>query len=326
VDATPQPRPSETVAAGELATSRVPRAAPAEVVDDVRRGLAGERFESAAAVAVIEAGRLTGIVPLRDLLAADPAATVGEIARPAPTILAAETRIEPTANRVAREGEVTVAVHDAEGTFVGLVPPERLLGLLSVEHQEDLARLGGFRSSVGRAREAAEERVARRLWHRLPWLLIGLAGAMVASVIVGSFEEQLDRVVLLAFFVPAIVYMADSVGTQTETLLIRALSVDIHLGTVLRRELLTGAVLGATVAVVFYPFALLGWGNGEVALAVALALFCSCSIATLTAMGLPLAFQRLGVDPAFGSGPLATVIQDLLSITIYFAIAVPIAT
>ena len=115
-------------------------------------------------------------------------------------------------------------------------------------------------------------------------------------------------------------------GTQTETLLIRALAADEKLGDVVLRELLTGVLLGATVALLFYPFALIGWGDGDVAPGVSLALLCSCSIATAVAMALPIALRRLGFDPAFGSGPLATVIQDLLSIAIYFAIAVPLAT
>jgi magnesium transporter len=68
------------------------------------------------------------------------------------------------------------------------------------------------------------------------------------------------------------------------------------------------------------------WGDGDVAFAVALALFSSCSIATLVAMTLPWLFQRFGADPAFGSRPLATVVQDLLSIAVYFAIATPLAT
>jgi magnesium transporter len=68
------------------------------------------------------------------------------------------------------------------------------------------------------------------------------------------------------------------------------------------------------------------WGDARVALAAALALLASCSIATAVALALPAAFQRLDIDPAFGPGPLATVIQDLLSIVAYFAIATPIAT
>ena len=83
--------------------------------------------------------------------------------------------------------------------------------------------------------------------------------------------------------------------------------------------------MGVVMGLAFMPFAYMGWGDRDVAIAVGLALFCACSIATLVAMGLPLAFVRLGIDPAFGSGPLATVIQDLLSIAVYLAIAIPFA-
>jgi magnesium transporter len=117
--------------------------------------------------------------------------------------------------------------------------------------------------------------------------------------------------------VPGVVYMADAVGTQTETLLIRGLSVGVAVRTVIRRELVTGLTLGVIVAAAFMPFAWLVWGDVPAAATVALALLASCSIATLVAMLLPWTFQRLGRDPAFGSGPLATVVQDLLSIAIY---------
>jgi magnesium transporter len=92
------------------------------------------------------------------------------------------------------------------------------------------------------------------------------------------------------------------------------------------REIVTGLAIGVAVAIAFLLFALVAWGDERVAVAVALALLASCSIATIVAMVLPWAFQRLGTDPAFGSGPLATVIQDLLSILVYFAIATPLAT
>jgi magnesium transporter len=95
---------------------------------------------------------------------------------------------------------------------------------------------------------------------------------------------------------------------------------------VARRELATGLAIGLVVAAAFTPFAFVVWGDGRVALAVGLALLASCSIATFVAMLLPWLFQRLGRDPAFGSGPLATVIQDLLSILVYFAVATPMAS
>jgi magnesium transporter len=143
---------------------------------------------------------------------------------------------------------------------------------------------------------------------------------MGSAIVVGAFDAQLEANLIVAFFVPAIVYMADAVGTQTETVLIRALAMGITTRSVVARELVTGVVMGAVVGVVFFAFVAIGWGDVDVAFAVGLALVASCSIATLVAMVLPSVFQRLGRDPAFGSGPLATVIQDLLSIAVYFVV------
>ena len=75
------------------------------------------------------------------------------------------------------------------------------------------------------------------------------------------------------------------------------------------------------MAAAFLPFALIGWGDSSVAFAVSLALLASCSVASLVAMALPWVLRRSGIDPAFGAGPLATVLQDLLSILAYFAVA-----
>jgi magnesium transporter len=99
------------------------------------------------------------------------------------------------------------------------------------------------------------------------------------------------------------------------------MSVGIPLRDIVGRELVTGLVIGALISLAFFPFALAIWGNERVAATVALALVISCSVATVVAMALPYAIARFGSDPAFGSGPLATVVQDLLSILAYFAVA-----
>ncbi len=243
---------------------------------------------------------------------------------PDPPSVAPDTDQERAARGMVERHECSLAVVDADGRFLGLIPPHRMLRILLDEHDQDLARMGGYLAGTTRARSAAEEPVAQRLWHRLPWLLVGLLGAMGATAIVGGFEHQLEANVLLAFFIPAVVYMADAVGTQTETVMIRALAAGVTVRSVLRRELVTGVVMGVVIGSAFLAFALIGWGDAEVAVAVALAMFASCSIATLVAMALPAAFQRIGKDPAFGSGPLATVFQDLLSILVYLGIVVAV--
>jgi magnesium transporter len=139
----------------------------------------------------------------------------------------------------------------------------------------------------------------------------------MAAGIASAFESQLKKEITIAFFIPGIVYLADAVGTQTETLMIRGLSVGVSIEKVLRREIITGVLVGAALAGAFIPIGLLGWGETDVVIAVAVSLFLACSIATTIALFLPWLLNRVGVDPAFGSGPLATVIQDLLSITVY---------
>jgi magnesium transporter len=310
--------------AAEHASTAVPVAAPAARAGEVRRGLEGRRFDTASLVAVCEDGKLAGLVKIEALLAAAEDVPMAAIMDADPPLVAPGTNQEQAAWKAVRHGESSLAVVDAEGQFRGLIPPDRLLGVLFWEHEEDVARVAGFLKDASSARTASEEPVGRRLWHRLPWLFVGLAGAFVAADIVGRFEGQLERNVTLAFFVPGVVYLADAVGTQTEALLIRGLSVGVPIRRVVLRELLTGLLVGAGLSAAFFPIALWRWGAADLALAVSLALMAACSTATGVAMALPWILHRLGRDPAFGSGPLATVIQDLLSILIYFAIALAI--
>jgi magnesium transporter len=184
-----------------------------------------------------------------------------------------------------------------------------------------MARIGGFLGSASEARAASTEPVLRRLWHRLPWLLLGLAGALIAAAIVGVFEGELEEQVLIAYFVPGVVYIADAVGTQTEALVIRGLSLGIGVRRILGSEVLTGVVLGMLLGGMALPLVWLFWGDAYVGLAVAIAILAASSIATVVALGLPWLLHRMRRDPAFGSGPLATVVQDLLSVLIYFVTA-----
>lgn len=277
-------------------------------------------FDLATEIAVCEGEVLRGLVTIERLLAANASTPLVKLLEEPPIVAPGADR-EAVALLAAHEARRAVAVVDVQGRFRGLVPAEPMLVALREEHEEDLARLAGMRSAATNARSASEEPVHRRLWHRLPWLGVGLLGAMGASAIVGAFEAQLRKEVLLALFVPAVVYMADAVGTQTETVVIRGLAVGVPIGRVFRRELGAGVIIGALVGMAFFPFVIVAWGDVQIAATAAIALFVSSSVATIVAMVLPYALVQVGQDPAFGSGPLATVIQDVLSILVYFAVA-----
>jgi magnesium transporter len=306
--------------ASQHMSSRVPVAAPATLAREIRESLVGQSFDTVAAVAVCADGLLLGVIRNEDLIVARDDARASELMDDSPPVVVPGADQEAAAWKAAQHGEAILAVVDDTGRFRGFVPPHRLLAILLHEHDEDMARFGGYLHDASAARTASLESLSRRYKHRLPWLLIGLAGAFLSAGIVGSFEKQLEANVVIAFFIPGIVYMADAVGTQTETLMVRGLSVGVSIRDVLQRELLTGLFVGITLSLLFIPVALWRWRDSELAIAIALALLAACSIATLVALILPWAFHRLGRDPAFGSGPLATVVQDLLSMLIYFAI------
>jgi magnesium transporter len=308
--------------AAEHLTSNVPRLAPETLAAEARESLIGTRFDSVAELAVCHGDRFVGLVAIEDLLAAEANTPVSSIMDSNPPVVHSGVNQEMAAWTATQRSESSLAVVDEDGRFQGIIPPQCLIEVLLWAHGRDLARLGGFLHDAEAARNASEEPIARRFVHRMPWLILGLMGAFAAANIVGTFEEQLSGRVILAFFIPGVVYLADAVGTQTETLLIRGLSVGVPIGRIVLRELITGLLVGIALSLLFFPIAWLWWGEMDVAVAVSLALMSACSIASVVATTLPWLLQRFHLDPAFGSGPLATVIQDLLSILLYFGIAI----
>ena len=310
---------SET--ASEHVCRLVPVASPQMTARELRQSLEGVHFESATHIGVCSDGKLVGVLRVEELFSALPEAVVGEIMDADPPVVAPGVDQEKAAWKAVQHGESALAVVNGEGRFIGFLTPDRLHAVLLQEHDEDLARLGGFLHDSSMARTASEEPVVKRFWHRVPWLLVGLVGALLAADIVGAYEQQLQANVMLAFFIPGIVYLADAVGTQTEALVIRGLSVGVSIGGVVRREVYTGLLVGVTLAAVFFPIGLWRWGDARMVAAVALAILAACATASAVALTLPWLLNRIGLDPAFGSGPLATVIQDLLSVIIYLVIA-----
>jgi magnesium transporter len=311
--------------AAEHAVRRVPVATPETRAETIRQSLTGLPLDCATHVVVCEQQRFVGILRLEDLLAAPADARARDLMDADAPYVGPGVDQEIAAWQAVRHREAALAVVDAQGRFLGLIPPHRLLEVLLAEHEEDLARLGGLLAHSSLARSATEETALRRFWHRVPWLLVGLAGAVLAADIVGSFAEKLRANVMLAFFIPGIVYLADAVGTQTETVVVRGLSLGVRLRQMFAREIVVGLLIGLALAAAAWPMLYARWGDFPLALGVSLALFAACSSATLAAMGLPWLLDRLGFDPAFGSGPLATVVQDLLSIVMYFSIVTAVA-
>lgn len=298
------------------------RAHPQDTVGGVRARLAAgvEPLDSVEAVWLVdEHKRLVGWVPLTSLLAADPALKLIEIAKAPEPVVEPATDQEAVASLALGHQLSAVPVLDARGHFAGVVPAAALLEVLRREHVEDLHRLAGIGPETEMAREALEDPPIRRVRHRLPWLLFGLAGSLGTALIMASFEASLEARIAVAYFIPAIVYLADAVGTQSEAIAIRSLSLSrISLRHMLAGEMRTGLLIGLTLALLALGPIWWWFDDGRLALAVAIALLAATACATTIGFTLPWILARSGRDPAFGSGPIATIAQDLLSLLIYF--------
>jgi magnesium transporter len=274
-------------------------------------------------VCVTEAdGRLVGTLTPSELLALAPHHTLGRAARRDAPRVSPGTDQEHMASLALHHHATAMPVVDDDGRLVGVVGAATLMNILRREHVEDLHRLAGIAREPGEAEQARQALTApplRRARHRLPWLLVGLAGSMVATYIVSRFEATLEARPMLAFFVPGLVYLADAIGTQTEAVAVRGLSLSRQpLGRMLAAELRTGLLMGLVLGLLALPMIWLVFGDLALATAVALALGGASMVATGLGLLLPWGLTRLGLDPAYGSGPLATIVQDLLSLLIYF--------
>ncbi len=309
--------------AAQHVVTGVPVAQETERVEAVVGRLAGHAFDSAEAVFVVDASRaLKGAVRLVDLLRASGERSIGELADPGYPRVGPHYDQEHVAAEALEHRATSVAVVDDDGRLVGVVPALSLLEILRHEHVEDLHRLAGIQRETARTRGALESSPVRRARHRLPWLLVGLAGSMIAVMVVSRFERVLETNLAVSFFVPAIVYLADAIGTQTEAIVVRGLSLSrLSLRHLLFDELRTGLLIGITLGVLSFPVVAIAFGDVRLAVSVSAAILVAGGMATSIGLLLPWLFQRIGSDPALGSGPVATIIQDVLSLLSYFAIA-----
>ena len=313
---------SHSETAAHYLVGGVPRARPEQTAGEVLDALRGRSYDCVAMVCVLDPeDRLLGVVPMAVLLATARDQPVGEaLITDCPRVHPDEDQ-EHVATLALHHGLEAVPVVDHGERLLGMVPTEALLRILRHEHVEDIHRMVGIGRETQQARQALQAPPLRRVRHRLPWLLVGLAGSVVATFIMSRFEQTLAANMAISFFVPGLVYLADAIGTQSEAIAVRGLSLNhARLVQLVGGELRTGLFIGSLLGAITFPCVWLTFGNPRLALAVAVALFAAGGVATTVGLLLPWLLQRLGTDPAYGSGPLATVIQDVLSLLIYFGV------
>jgi magnesium transporter len=313
--------------AGRAMTALVPRLSGEATVGEARRLLerSAASFDTIDYVYLLNEARTPiGVVSVHEILEASEGEKLRTLSTERLITVRPHTSQERVAHLALRANIKAMPVVSARGEFLGVVPSDAILAILSREHTKDILRLAGIKHAAPDPVEhllSPEPFVHFRA--RLPWLVLGLLGGIAAALVVERFEHTLEAELLLAAFIPAIVYMADAVGAQTQMLFVRTLAVDhnFRLRNYFGRELIVNLMLGLALALLIAAISFGWWFSPVVSAILGLSIFLTVCATVFIAILLPWFLHARGYDPAIASGPLATVVRDILSLCIYLLVA-----
>lgn len=280
-----------------------------------------EQFEAIYYVYVTdERDQLVGVCSLRNLLTHSPRTSLDQVMTKDPITVSPTTDQEEVARIVARYDLVAVPVIDEKRRILGIVTVDDVVDVIREEAAEDMMLMAGVSDPY------RERSLLRQAAYRAGWLFATIAGGILASEIVGLYQDTLRAMAVLAGFVPVIMGSGGNVGIQSATLAVRGLATGkVQVGGALSfivREARVGLLLGVIFALVLGIYGIARYPSEPVvALSVSTSVLCAMSLATLVGASLPLGLQRMGADPAVATGPFVTTGVDVISITVYLSIA-----
>ncbi|MED4351929.1 magnesium transporter [Schinkia azotoformans] len=267
-------------------------------------------------------GELVGVVSLKDIILAKSGTTLGEIIQGDTISVSVSMHQKEAADVLSKYDFVAIPVVDQDNRMIGIITVDDLIDVIHEEATEDIQKLGG-------SQPLEEPYFKNSVWgvfrKRIGWLLILFVAEAYTGNVLRHYEDTLNEVISLAFFIPLLIGTGGNSGTQTVTTLIRALAVgevefkDIF--KVMKQEIATGIFLGLAMGLVaFIRAEFLGVGFDIGSVVAITAIFIVIWSSTVASV-LPLVLHKLKVDPAVVSGPFIATFVDGTGLIIYFTIA-----
>jgi magnesium transporter len=266
--------------------------------------------------------RLLGVLSLYRLLLSRSEAPVVELMAPTTVRVRASADQEVAARLLTDRNLLAIPVVDDADHLLGIITEDDVADVLEAEATEDIERLGGSQPLNIPYRLSSVPLLVRK---RVVWLLVLFVAEAYTGTVLRNFEVELGTVVALGFFIPLLIGTGGNIGSQTVTLIVRAMAIgEITLrdiGWIVFKELRVGLIMGLAMGGIgFAQAALLGVGS-EIGLVVALTLVAISAWSATVAAALPLILRWLRVDPAVVSAPFITTLVDGTGLIIYFEIA-----
>ncbi len=265
-----------------------------------------------------ESGKLVGLISIKDLVVEPPGKMISEIMNS--EVISVNVRMdqEEVANLFKKYDLVAIPVVDDYNRLVGRITHDDIIDVIAEETEEDISLMAGLTHQ-----EFAEESPVKISKARLPWLIAGFMGELIAAAVLNKFQASLEKVIALAFFLPIIMAMGGSTGTQAATVAVRGLATgDIGVVNIWKRlwvemrvALGNGLICGVLLGVIVWLW-LSDYGLGiTIAMALILIVILSGSIGATV----PLLLKRRNIDPALATGPFVTTLNDVLGLLIYLS-------
>jgi magnesium transporter len=265
------------------------------------------------------AHHLLGAVPLARLLRNPRERKIADLIDTEQTVFKVTDEQEEVADKFGRYNLISAAVTDDAGRLAGMLTIDDIVDVIKEEAEEDLLHLGG----VG------EEPVSATVWQatrsRFAWLFLNLLTAVLASWVISWFDATIEQMVALAILMPIVASMGGNAGTQTLTVAVRALATrelgPLNAVRVTLRETAVGLLNGLLFAAVTGVFAWWWFGSDGLGLVIAAAMVINLVAAALAGILVPLALDRIDVDPAVASGVFVTTVTDVVGFFAFLGLA-----
>lgn len=301
-----------------------------QVLEHIRRF--GKNSETFDVIYVIDENEvLLDDIRIRTILLADPSTLIDDIIDERLIALNAYNTQEEAVNIFRMNNRVALPVTDAADVLLGIVTVDDILWIANEEYTEDIQKIGGTEALDEPYLDISLLKLIRK---RIGWLVVLFLGEMLTATAMAFFEDEIDKAVVLALFVPLIISSGGNSGSQASTLIIQAMALgEVKIADwfrVMRREIVSGLILGIILGIIgfmrIYVWSMFSNIYGPhwllVGFTVGFSLVGVVLWGSLSGSMLPLLLKKLGADPASSSAPFVATLVDVTGLIIYFSIAV----
>lgn len=262
-------------------------------------------------------GRLKGVLPLKKMITHPAVSKIKHVMETDPVCVHSDTPIEDVAIDFEKYDLVAMPVVDSIGRLVGQITVDDVMDEVREQSERDYQLASGISGDID-----ADDSVWTQTKARLPWLLLGIAGGIVNSLILGGFEQMIAAVAALAIFIPLIGGTGGNVGVQSSAIIVQGLANGrLKLADAwkqLGREVLIGLVNAIIMAGIIFVYVYFTQpGDYAVCYAVGLSLFCVIIFSSIFGAVVPLTLEKLKINPAVATGPFIQIANDVVGLLIY---------